>query len=143
MKKMRTLPIALLLAITHYAATAGEPPVLTAELPEGTVTVMFPASSLAMGDQKPFKVMVKPEPGKDAPQKVRGRFGMPYMGHWVTDEQSQTFSTGGMEFMSNIAMNGIYRFRLWLDYADGHQAKVAVDFKVAADEPLGAEVVQE
>ena len=142
MNKILRLPIALLLITAHFAAAA-EPPVLKAELAEGTVTVMFPATSFAVGDQKPFKVMVTPGAGKDAPQTVRGRFGMPYMGHWVTDEQSQAYSSNGMEFMSNISMNGVYRFRLWLDYADGHQTKAAVDFKVIADEDLGAEVVQE
>ena len=122
---------------------ADESPVLKSELPEGTVTVMFPASSFEVGDQKAFKVMVTPAEGKDAPKTVRGRFGMPYMGHWVTEEQSQTFSDAGIEFMSNIAMRGVYRFRIWLDYADGHGTKTAVDFKVMANRGLEAEVVEE
>ena len=124
-------------------ANAEEPPVLKSELPEGTVTVMFPASSFEVGDQKPFKVMVTPAEGKSAPKTVRGRFGMPYMAHWVTDEQSQTYSDEGMEFMSNISMRGVYRFRIWLDYADGHGTKTAVDFKVMANKGLEAEIVEE
>ena len=124
-------------------ASAAEPPTLKAELPEGTVTVTFPAVSFEVGDEKPFKVMVSPAPGKSPPDTVRGRFGMPYMGHWVTDEQTQTYSEAGMEFMSNIAMYGVYRFRIWLDYAGGVGAKTAVDFKVMADKGLEAEVAGE
>ena len=142
MRKTNSLVLLLTVVLTGYAS-ADDPPVLKSELPEGTVTVMFPASTLEVGDQKPFKVMVTPAEGKDVPKTVRGRFGMPYMGHWVTDEQSQAFSDGGVEFMSNISMLGAYRFRIWLDYADGHAAKTAVDFKVMADEGLGAEVVEE
>lgn len=142
MRKIQSLTFLLAVVLASYVS-ADEPPVLKSELPEGTVTVMFPASSFEVGDQKPFKVMVTPAEGKDAPKTVRGRFGMPYMGHWVTDEQSQAFSDGGVEFMSNISMRGAYRFRIWLDYADGHAAKTAVDFKVMADEGLGAEVVEE
>ena len=142
MRKLLSLTFLLLVVVYSYV-NADEPPVLKSELPEGTVTVMFPASSFEVGDQKPFKVMVTPAEGKGAPKTVRGRFGMPYMAHWVTDEQSQTFSDTGMEFMSNIAMRGVYRFRIWLDYADGHQTKTAVDFKVMANKGLEAEVVEE
>ena len=142
MKIINALIFSFLFAFASYT-NAGEPPVLKSELPEGTVTVMFPASSFAVGDQKPFKVMVTPAEGKEPPKTVRGRFGMPFMAHWVTDEQSQPFSDAGMEFKSNISMMGVYRFRIWLDYADGHETKTAVDFKVIADEGLGAEVVEE
>ena len=142
MRKILSLTL-LLLAVGNNYVNADEPPVLKSELTEGTVTVMFPASSFEVGDQKPFKVMVTPAEGKNAPKTVRGRFGMPYMGHWVTDEQSQVFSEDGVEFMSNIAMRGVYRFRIWLDYANGHQTKTAIDFKVMANKGLEAEVVEE
>lgn len=142
MRKIYSL-IALFAWVLMNHVSADQPPVLTAELPEGTVTVMFPASSFEVGDQKPFKVMVTPAAGKDAPKTVRGRFGMPYMAHWVTDEQSQAFSDAGMEFMNNIPMMGVYRFRVWLDYADGRETKTAVDFKVMANKGLDAEVVEE
>ena len=142
MRKIRSLTFLLMVVLASYVS-ADEPPVLKSELPEGTVTVMFPAASFEVGDQKPFKVMVTPAEGKEAPKTVRGRFGMPYMGHWATDEQSQAYSEAGMEFMNSVPMMGVYRFRIWLDYADGHGAKTAVDFKVMADEGLGAEVVEE
>ena len=142
MKTILSLTL-LLLAVVNGYVNADEPPLLKSELAEGTVTVMFPASSFEVGDQKPFRVMVTPAEGKDAPKTLRGRFGMPYMGHWVTDEQSQVFSEEGVEFMSNISMRGVYRFRIWLDYADGHQSKTAVDFKVMANRGLEAEVVEE
>lgn len=142
MQRIYTLILMFLFAHAGYVI-ADEPPVLEAELPEGTVTVVFPASRFEMGEQKPFKVMVIPATGQSAPQTVRGRFGMPHMSHWVTDEQSQAYSEAGMEFMSNIAMMGVYRFRIWLDYADGHGAKTAVDFKVMMDKGLEAEVVTE
>ena len=142
MKTIYSLFVSLTFSLLTQA-NAEEPPVLKSELPEGTVTVMFPASSFEVGDQKPFKVMVTPAEGKSAPKTVRGRFGMPYMAHWVTDEQSQTFSDGGMEFISNISMRGVYRFRIWLDYADGHGTKTAVDFKVMANKGLEAEIVEE
>ena len=142
MRTIQSLTFLLAIVLASHVS-AGEPPVLKSELPEGTVTVMFPAAGFEVGDQKPFKVMVTPAEGKEAPKTLRGRFGMPYMGHWVTDEQSQAFSDEGVEFISNISMRGAYRFRIWLDYADGHGAKTAVDFKVMVDEGLGAEVVEE
>lgn len=132
-----------LFALAYGIAHAEGPPTLTAELAQGTVTVKFPVSSFEVGDQKPFKVLVEPAPGNAPPAAVRGRFGMPYMGHWVTEEQSQAFAQGGMEFMSNIEMYGVYRFRIWLDYADQPAAKTAFDFKVMANQPLDAEVVNE
>lgn len=133
----------LVLLVCAVLVQAQHAPVLKAELPEGTVTVMFPTSGLEVGDQKPFKVMVEPAPGKAPPHTVRGRFGMPYMGHWVTDEQSQVYAEEGMEFTSNILMYGVHRFRIWLDYADQPGAKTAVDFKVMMDSGLDAEVVTE
>lgn len=122
---------------------AEELPVLHSELPRGTVTIAFPASSFSVGDQKPFRVTVTPAEGQSAPLRVRARFGMPYMHHWVTDEESHAYSDEGVEFASNITMPGVYRFRVWLDYDDGQQAKTAVDFKVMADEGLDPEVVTE
>lgn len=142
MRKICSL-ISLFVLAWCTSVLAETPPVLKSELAEGTVTVVFPASSFEVGDQKPFKVRVEPAPGKAAPNRVRGRFGMPYMGHWVTDEQSHTYAGDGMEFKSNIAMNGVYRFRIWLDYSDGSGAKTAVDFKVMADEGIDAKVVNE
>lgn len=142
MKNIYTIMVSFML-LCAGSVNADEPPVLKAELPEGTVTVMFPAAKFEVGEQKTFKVMVNPAPGKTPPHTVRGRFGMPYMGHWVTDEQSQAYAEEGMEFISNIAMNGVYRFRIWLDYTDSPGAKTAVDFKVMLDAGLDAEVVTE
>ena len=142
MNKFFAIITTLVLVYCGYT-NAAETPVLRAELPEGTVTVMFPAAALEVGDQKLFKVMVNPAPDKAPPTTIRGRFGMPYMGHWVTEEQSQTYSEDGVEFMSNISMYGVYRFRIWLDYDEGPGAKTAVDFKVMVDEGLDAEVVSE
>lgn len=137
-------PVYLLtLYLLATAVAAGEPPRVESQLPEAKVVVAFPASEFAVGEQKPFRVLVEPAAGKPAPHTVRGRFGMPYMHHWVTDEQAQPFSNNGMEFMSNISMMGVYRFRIWLDYAGGHQTKTAVDFMVRPGRDLSPEVVQE
>lgn len=123
---------------------ADEPPVVTSELAEGAVTVLFPASAFELGDDELFRVVVKPAEGKLPPQTVRGRFGMPDIGHWVTDEQTQPFSDDGMEFLLNdIHHTGVYRFRIWLDYADGHETKTAVDFNVMSDQGPDPKVVQE
>lgn len=142
MKKFYAI-ITTLVLLGVGSAHAEAPPTLQAELPEGTVTVMFPASSFEVGDRKSFKVMVNPAPGKSPPDTVRGRFGMPYMAHWVTEEQSQTYSKDGMEFINYIPMFGVHRFRIWLDYADSPGTKIAVDFKVMVDKGLDAEVVSE
>ncbi len=118
-------------------------PVLTADLPEAQVTIKFPADRFAVGDDKPFKVIVTPRAGQLAPKTVRARLGMPMMFHWVTDEESRSFATGReLEFPGQYPMYGIYRFRIWLDYADGREAKTAVDFKVVADEAMAPKVVE-
>ena len=131
------------LLVLNIAAHADGIPVLIAELPRATITFVFPAAALAVGDEKPFTVKVVPKSGNSPPVRVRGRFGMPYMHHWVTDEQVEPYSEPGIRFLSNISMLGVYRFRVWLDYADGTEARAAVDFKVMVDETLGAEVVPE
>ena len=124
-------------------------PVLSAELPEATVTIGLPAAQIDVGSNAAFKVSVAPGNGKPAPVRVRARLGMPMMGHWVTGEQTQKFAPelafdfqDHLEMDSSIPMYGLYRLRVWLDYADGHDAKTAVDFRVMTDEPLRAEVVE-
>jgi hypothetical protein len=74
---------------------------------------------------------------------------MPIMGHWVTGEETHAFQPeltfdfkDHLEMDSVLPMNGWYRLRVWLDYADGREAKTAVDFRVMADEPLDAKVVE-
>ena len=143
MKPVYSLFFALIFSAIG-GVNADEPPVVTAELKEGAVTVMFPTSAFKLGYDQPFKVLVKPAADQLPPATVRGRFGMPDMGHWVTDEQAQPFSDNGMEFVLNdIHHTGVYRFRIWLDYADGHQTKTAVDFKIMSDQGLDPEVVQD
>lgn len=144
--KAGLLAAALLLLATAWVPQlpAGEEfPVLTADLPEAQVTVKFPADRFAVGDDKPFKVRVKPRAGQVAPKTVRARLGMPMMFHWITEEASRSFASGQeLEFPGEYPMYGIYRFRIWLDYADGREVKTAVDFKVVADEAMAPNVVE-
>lgn len=116
---------------------------LHSSLPEAKVTFVFPKTAFVVGDQDALTVLVKPAPGHQSPVTIRGRFGMPYMHHWVTEEESREFSSEGVSFASNISMPGVFRFRVWLDYADGHQAKTAVDFKAIPDSALDPEIVVE
>ncbi|MDH3715030.1 MAG: hypothetical protein OET44_14450 [Gammaproteobacteria bacterium] len=129
-------------------ATAGGPE-LSAQLPDAAVKIALPADKIDSGTNVPFKVSVSPASGKPAPLRIRARLGMPFMGHWVTGEEIQAFQPevtfdfkNHLEMDSALPMNGWYRLRVWLDYADGHEAKTAVDFRVMTDEPLDAKVVE-
>ncbi len=135
------------LALSGAAIAGG--PVLRAELPEAVVKVALPANKIETGVNVPFTVSITPASGKPAPTRVRARLGMPMMGHWVTGEESHDFRPElafdfreHLEMGSAIPMHGLYRLRVWLDYADGREAKTAVDFRVMTGEPLDAVVVE-
>ena len=135
------------LALSAAAIAGG--PVLRAELPEAVVNIALPSDKIEPSVSVPFKVSITPASGKPAPVRVRARLGMPMMGHWVTGEESHDFQPElafdfkeHLEMGSAIPMNGLYRLRVWLDYADGQEAKTAIDFRVMTDEPLDAVVVE-
>ncbi|HEY5701091.1 MAG TPA: hypothetical protein VIT83_03280 [Gammaproteobacteria bacterium] len=123
-------------------ANAGETaPAITSSTADARVLVEFPSASLSVGERKPFTVKVAPTAGQIPPSRVRGRFGMPDHGHWVGDEQGSPYSDQAMTFEGEFPMPGVYRFRIWLDYADGRETKTAVDFTVEQDKPLDPKVV--
>jgi hypothetical protein len=123
------------------AAAGSLGPVLTSEIPQASVKVAFPAAKLEVGDKAPFTVGVTPRPGQVAPAKVRGRFGMPDHGHWTSDEQAHEFNGDDLRFDGEFPMPGVYRLRIWLNYADGKEEKTAVDFTVAPGQALEPKVV--
>lgn len=115
--------------------------VLTASLSDAEVTFNLP-KDLKIGDKPLLEVRVKPVAGQPTPSRVRARIGMPEMGHWVTEEASQAFSSDGTyRFDGDFPHPGVYRFRVWLDYADGRDSKAAVDFLVARDRALEPKIV--
>ena len=66
---------------------------------------------------------------------------MPDMGHWVTEESGVDFSSDGHQFAGDFPHPGIYRLRIWIDYADGTTIKTAIDFTVATGYELAPEIV--
>jgi len=126
---------------SQTAGAEGSAPSVTSTIPEANVMVGFPAPGLNVGEKKSFSVTVSPADGQAPPTTVRGRFGMPDHGHWTSDEQANQFEGNEMTFDGEFPMPGLYRFRIWLDYADGRETKTAVDFTVAPDKPLDPKVV--
>ena len=112
----------------------------TANLARANVTFLLPPA-LTVGDTPALDVMVKPGQGQPAPTQVRGRIGMPDMGHWITEETGVEFSSDGHQFSGEFPHPGVYRFRIWLDYEDGTTIKTAIDFTVATGHALEPEVV--
>ena len=134
-----------IVALSAWSAAQAEqqPPVLSAQLSTAQVTVTLPAATISLEEHTPFMVRVAPVSGTEAPVRVRARLGMPMMFHWATEEEVREFSVDApLEFPSAFPMYGHYRFRVWLDYADGRELKTAVDFTVAQDKPLAAAVVE-
>jgi hypothetical protein len=138
---------AVALAICTPAIAGG--PELSAHLPQAVVKIALPADKIDAGTNVPFKVSVAPGSGNPVPVRIRARLGMPFMGHWVTGEEIHAFQPeltfdfkNHLEMDNALPMNGWYRLRVWLDYADGREAKTAVDFRVMVDEPLDAKIVE-
>jgi hypothetical protein len=115
--------------------------VLTSEIPQARVKVTFPAANLDVGDKAPFIVEVTPAAGQAQPATIRARFGMPDHGHWTSDEQAHEFNGDEISFEGEFSMPGVYRLRIWLNYADGTEKKTAVDFTVAPEQSLDPKVV--
>ena len=95
----------------------------------------------AVGDSPLLDVIVEPNDGQAIPKKVRGRIGMPDMGHWMTEETAVGYSGNGHQFASDFPHPGVYRLRIWIDYEDGTTIKTAVDFTIADGYDLVLEVV--
>ena len=112
----------------------------TAQLTEAKVTFLLPPA-LKVGESPVLDVMVEPAEGQPTPTRVRGRIGMPDMGHWVTEESGMDFSSVGHRFDGEFPHPGVYRFRIWIDYSDGTTIKTAIDFTVANGYELTPEVV--
>ncbi len=113
---------------------------MTARLTQANVTFLLP-KAVKVGDSLVLDVMVEPAVGQPSPTKVRGRIGMPDMGHWVTEESGVDYSSGGHQFAGEFLHPGVYRFRIWIDYGDGTTVKTAIDFTVATGYELAPEVV--
>ena len=127
-----------------YATVTGASPDAaldtTANLPQAQVTFLLPPA-LAVGDTPGLEVLVTPAQGQPPPARVRGRIGMPDMGHWITEEAGVDFSSDGHRFSGEFPHPGLYRFRIWLDYDDGATIKTAIDFTVATGHELLPQVV--
>lgn len=129
-------------ALCIASVYAGGGHTLTAELAEAEVTVTLPGT-IGVGDTVPLEVFVKPMAGQPEPNAVRARFGMPDHGHWVTEEVGHPFTgQNALSFSGAFPMSGRYRFRIWLDYPDGHNAKTAVDFSVSSEKDLDPGIVE-
>ncbi len=127
-------------ALLSRAPLAAEP-VLSVSLPE--VVIAFELDdSIEVGRPSELGVRVTTTPGQPIPSTVRGRIGMPQMGHWVTEEQPHPWSQAGIyRFPVSFPHPGIYRLRVWLDYPDGRDVKAALDVRVIPGQPLAPEVV--
>ena len=137
-----TLAAALAAGAAWGTAAAGAlGPVLTSEITQASVKVTFPAANLEVGDKAPFIVGVSPAAGQKQPARIRARFGMPDHGHWTSDEQTHEFNGDDLSFEGEFPMPGVYRLRIWLNYADGTEKKTAVDFTVVPEQSLDPKVV--
>lgn len=115
---------------------------LTAELAEAELIVTLPGT-IGVGDTVSLEVSVKPAAGQPEPKAIRARLGMPNHGHWVTEEATHPFTAQDVRsFTGAFPMSGVYRFRIWLDYADGRDAKTAVDFTVSPEKQLDPAIVE-
>ena len=112
----------------------------TAQLSQANVTFLLP-HALKVGESPVLDVRVEPAEGQPTPTRVRGRIGMPDMGHWVTEESGVDFSSAGHQFGGEFPHPGVYRFRIWIDYSDGTTIKTAIDFTLATGYELAPEVV--
>lgn len=138
---IRVIVASLALALIG-PAFAGDGPELDADLQTAKITIALPTDRIAVEDTLPLTIVVSPHAGHPAPMTIRARLGMPDHGHWVTEEQSYPFQDNTeLEFQGEFPMHGLYRFRVWLDYADG-EVKTAVDFTVGSEAGLGAHVVE-
>ncbi|MDH3281994.1 MAG: hypothetical protein OEQ18_12830 [Gammaproteobacteria bacterium] len=121
------------------------------------ITVSIPDDTKP-GDLGPVRVVVEPVAGAQAPKTIRARVGMPGHGHWIGEEGALAFSAGTIEFAAGkcgdppvpsagvmclpewfdalFPMEGQYRIRVWLDYADGRTATSAVDFDLESRKPI-------
>ncbi|MEM7251151.1 MAG: hypothetical protein AAF493_07005 [Pseudomonadota bacterium] len=138
-------PIAMTLfivAMVVFAPRAGaEQHTVRAELVEAEVTFSIP-KSVNVGDEHRLTVQVEPSEGRAAPTAVRARLGMPGHGHWITEESGHGYSAEPLGFPGSFPMAGRYRFRVWLDFADGTETRTAVDFHVSPAKALTPEVVK-
>ena len=115
----------------------------TATLDKAYVSISMSDENPRAGDEGEFTVPVLPREDAVLPVRVRARLGMPMMFHWTTEESGQTFHTQqALTFPAAFPMYGKYRFRVWIDYPDGHTDKTALDFMLdgeSAPEPVIAE----
>ena len=130
----------LLLSLMFAASLADVMVETTAQLDVARVTFLLP-HALKVGDSPALDVIVTPADGQPSPSNVRGRIGMPDMGHWITEESAMSYSSDGHQFAGDFPHPGIYRLRIWLDYEDGTTVKTAIDFTVASGHELAPEVV--
>ena len=106
------------------------------------VLVDVPAESIAVGAKARFGVTVTPAAGQPTPSTIRGRFGMPDHGHWVTEEEAHDAqSPAPLAFTGEFPMHGRYRFRIWIDYPDGRTVKTAIDLWLEPERAIEPVVV--
>ena len=85
-----------------------------------------------------------PAAGQPTPSTIRGRFGMPDHGHWVTEEEAHDAqSPAPLAFTGEFPMHGRYRFRIWIDYPDGRTVKTAIDLWLEPERAIEPVVVLE
>jgi len=98
---------------------------------DGASVRMAIPKDAAVGSRPSLGVQVTPTAGADvSPSQVRMRLGMPEHGHWITEEATSPMSDAELVHPAQLPMNGLYRFRVWLDYPDGRVVRTGADFQV-------------
>ncbi|MDH3639323.1 MAG: hypothetical protein OES09_12800 [Gammaproteobacteria bacterium] len=155
--RIRLLPLAGMVSLFLVSVLANAENSLSIKTNAAVITVSMPVG-IKIGEPGPVEVMVQPTEGATAPKTVRARVGMPRHGHWIGEEGSHAFTPASLEFVADkcsepatpvsgvmclpewfdslFPMEGQYRIRVWLDYADGHTVTSAVDLDLESGKPI-------
>ena len=139
---VRAVLVGVLLSIISVSATAAPTEVLVANLQGVSIRIGVNAAELTVGAESSFEVTLHAD-ADAAPNMLRARLGMPDHGHWITEEKSYVVvPEQSYLFPAAVPMFGKYRFRIWMQFGDGHEEKTGIDILLLEGQPMSAQVIE-
>jgi thiol-disulfide isomerase/thioredoxin len=126
----------LLFALASLPSLGWAGPQVVTSIGGVEVTTTLGSDELDANGSMNLTVSIRALETNPLPKTVRARLGMPGHGHWITEEETRAFNGEPLVFEGRYPMYGQYRFRVWMDFADGTN-NTAIDFMVPG-QPLEA-----